>query len=159
AFFLAFVAVAGVGRAHAQAPRGVVQAAIAEARTHLSAHRYAEAFAVCERAAATTPSAQLLRCMALARDGEGNVVEAERYATRALAVSNDPWLATHRADLEAMRAQWWPRLGRLDVRSSIEGAVLLVDGVAIGALPLAEAPVVTAGAHRVEVRAEGYVPY
>lgn len=133
-----------------------VNDALTLARQHFASHQYDAAFEACQQAVRTHPSAQLYRCMALARNGEGQVVDAERYATLALGVEGDPWLTTHRAAVEQMRGQFWLQLGRIEIRTNVAGATVLIDGADVGRAPLAEAIVVTAGRHRVVVQAEGY---
>lgn len=83
---------------------------------------------------------------------------AWEHLREALAADDDPWIRARRpvllTELRAIR----DRLARFDLRATVSGARLRVDGVDVGTLPLAEPLVVEPGDVVVEVIADGHRP-
>lgn len=120
--------------------------------------RDAEALAQFRRAWEASQGAEARAQMALAEHALGQWVEAERDLVAALGSAADPWIARHRAHLDAALAVIRQHLGSLEVRSATPGARASVNGGELVALPLAAPLRVVIGTVRVEVRAEGCEP-
>ncbi len=84
-------------------------------------------------------------------------VEAERHLTQALATPNDPWIAKNRVVLTDTRKRVRDLIGEIAVTGSPVGAEALLNGRAVGNLPLASPLRVGQGPVTVEVRASGYL--
>lgn len=81
---------------------------------------------------------------------------AWEHLREALAAETDPWIRARRAVLLSELRAIRDRLARFDLRATVPGARLIIDGSDVGALPLAEPWVVEPGDVVVEVTAEGY---
>jgi len=100
--------------------------------------------------------ARALAQLALAEQAIGRWAAANTHLSEALA-RDDAWIASHREVLESAQQTITSHLGTLIVVSNVQGAVLSLDGVAAGELPL-EAPVAAeSGTVVLELRADGYV--
>jgi hypothetical protein len=95
--------------------------------------------------------------MALAEQALGRWVDAERHLQEALAQQGDPWIEERRPLLQQAVTDIGTHLGSLEVRASVDGAEVIVDGNVVGTTPLA-AVRLPIGTISLEVRAEGYVP-
>lgn len=128
-------------------------AAVAEARQRFDrgvelfdAGEYEAALAEFYRAYEIAPNHVVLLNIALAY---------ERY----LAEGGDRIAAQRRAEVETTLAALRQRVGRINVTvSRPESAVVYIDDVEVGQVPLEHPVSVGAGPHVVEVRAEGYLP-
>lgn len=113
------------------------------------------ALEVFEGAWARWRSPRALAQVAMAEHALGRWVAADAHLREALA-SDDPWVRRNRAALEGVSAVVASHVASLEVTGEPAGAEVLVDGVAVGSLPL-EAPVRhLVGEARVEVRAAGH---
>ena len=119
--------------------------------------RDADALGVFRRAWEATRSPEARAQMALAEQALGLWIDAERDLLDALAAADHPWIARHRAPLDASLAEIRGHLGTLEVRSPAPGARVRVNAAEPVALPLAAPLRVVIGTARVEVSAEGYV--
>lgn len=150
---LALTLVLFASRAHAQDAASLVAEGIAlrrEGRDAEAAERFRAAHAI-------DGSARTLAQLALAEQGAGRWVDAERHLVAALAM-DDAWIAEHRAVLEAALATIRSHVGRLSVEANVQGAELFLDGERVGTLPIAEPLATEVGTHVVELRAPGHVP-
>jgi hypothetical protein len=119
-----------------------------EGRDGEAAERFRQAYAI-------DRSGRSLAQLALAEQAGGEWVNAERDLVQALEI-DDPWIAEHRAVLEAALATIRSHLGRLHVVTNAPSGTVLVDGREAGSLPM-DAPISTVeGTLTVEVRAPGY---
>lgn len=121
------------------------------------ARRDEEALAKFERAHAIAPTPRTRAQIALAEQALGRWAAAEVDLAGALA-SKDPWIAKHRATLEAALGTIRAHLGDLVVSGGIEGAEVTVDGARVGALPLAGPLRLEVGTHTLEVARHGFYP-
>src|SRR5262249_18802318 len=94
----------------------------------------------------------------LAEQALGRWVIAETHVARALEATADPWIAKHRTALDGALAIIRQHLGSLEVVADVSGAEILVDGRAVGTLPLRAPLRLVAGSATLEVRAAGYQP-
>lgn len=118
----------------------------------------ADALARFEAAWALSPEPRVAAQLGLTHQALGHWIDAERFLQRALDAPGDPWVQHNRAPLESALSVVRQRLGEVVLVGSPAGADVLVDGRAVGRLPLAAPLRVLAGVIRLEVRAEGYVP-
>ena len=96
--------------------------------------------------------------MALAEYALGRWLEAEAHLREALAVTDDPWIDAHRAELTGQMGEIVQHIGALEVTSDAPGTELWLAGRRIGALPLAAPLRLPEGAVTLEARAPGYHP-
>jgi hypothetical protein len=122
------------------------------------AGRDQEALEQFRRANEIAPSPHALAQIALAEQALGRWPEAEADLTRALSVSQDPWVVKNRTTLEKSLADMGEHLGSLDVLGEPAGAEVVVQGRVAGKLPLAQPVRVTAGSVVFEVRGPDYLP-
>jgi hypothetical protein len=153
--FSAFVAFSiCAAHAGAQDAAALVEEGLAlrrEGRDAEAAERFRAAYAI-DRAPRS------LAQLALAEQGAGEWVAAERDLLAAMERADDPWIASHAGVLESALATIRSHLGRLSVVSNVEGAELFVDGRSAGTLPLAAPISAAVGTVVVEVRAVNHVP-
>lgn len=121
-----------------------------EGRDSEAAERFRAAYAI-------EGSGRALAQLALAEQGAGEWVAAERDLIAAMALS-DPWIAEHRGVLESAVAAIRSHLGRLQVVANVARAAVWIDGREAATLPMAAPISAVAGTVVVEVRADGYVP-
>jgi tetratricopeptide (TPR) repeat protein len=120
--------------------------------------RDAEALALFEQAYAESPTPRTLAQIALAEQALGRLVEAEAHLAEALA-AEDAFIRRNRALLQQAVDEIRRGVGDLSVVGDVEGAEVVIDGQALGVLPL-DAPLrVVAGSVRLLVRAAGYEPF
>ncbi|MGM0577355.1 MAG: PEGA domain-containing protein [Myxococcota bacterium] len=111
----------------------------------------------------SVPSAAELRLNGAPRGKTPTVVEvtAGEYTLEVAAEGYAPWEKTvsvppgERVTVEAKLASPTGSTGSLEIVADVEGAEIRVDGEVVGAAPVT-AEDLSAGAHRVEARAEGY---
>jgi hypothetical protein len=103
-----------------------------------------------------TPRARVQ--IALALQALGDWLGAERGLEEGLQRADDPWIAQYRDALEGALATVRAHLGRLFVEVNAAQGELLLNGVRVHTLPLAESIRVLAGDLEVEARAPGYEP-
>jgi PEGA domain len=89
----------------------------------------------------------------------GMWVDAEAHLAAAAAATTDPWVGEHASLLAESLAFVRRHLGALVVESTVAGAEVSVDGVAVGRTPLPTPLTVATGPRRVEARAGGYRPF
>ncbi len=114
-----------------------------------------DALAAFRRAYELSPTARALAQIALAEQALGRWLDAREHLVAALEAGDDAWIAARRDALGEALASIEGHLGRLAIEGGAAGAEVRVDGVARGALPLAQPLWVSAGRVRVEVHAQG----
>jgi hypothetical protein len=87
----------------------------------------------------------------------GYFVDAEKYLGEALASPDHPWVAKNLATLKAQLATAKSQIGELYVIGEPNGAEVLVNGKAVGKLPLSTPIRLDKGRAEVQVRAPGYL--
>ena len=117
-----------------------------------------EALALFTQAWERQPTARARAQMGAAEQALGQFVEAEAHLAEALAGHADAWIDERRATLEAAHSAVEARLAQLEVRVEQPGARLRVDGLEVGALPLARALRRMPGTVTIEVSADGFAP-
>lgn len=143
---------------------------------HFQAGRYVESIHAFRVAASLIPSAdlwfniasayeQLARIRGEPSDYEQAILHYRRYLTervdppdRAAVESN---IAALSERLEAVRAARTvlPSEGTVRLRSDFEGALVRVDGEAVGQTPIDREIELTPGSHRIEASRDGYLPF
>jgi hypothetical protein len=118
-----------------------------------------EAAAELRRAYAISGSPRALAQLALAEEALGAWLDAERDLTTALDSPSDRWIALHESRLRESLALAKSHIGSLRMRSDVGGAAVWCNGEPIGILPLRAPLRLLAGPARLEVRAEGYLPW
>lgn len=86
----------------------------------------------------------------------GYCVDAERLLNEALAVPDHPWIARNVTALEQTRENARRNIGEVSVTGTPAGAQVLVNGQAVGTLPLPAPLRLDRGPAELEVRATGY---
>lgn len=142
----------GVVEAHAADPEALVLEGIALRKDH----RDLEALRVFRLAYAESPRPRIRAQIGLAEQALGKWIEAEVDVSAALAEASDPWIEKNAPTLRAALTSIREHLGWLEVTGTA-GAMVFVNGVARGALPLAQPVRVVAGTVAVEGRKEGFV--
>src|SRR5262245_47316503 len=87
----------------------------------------------------------------------GYFVDAEKYLSEAVAAPDHPWVAKNLATLKAQLATAKSQIGELYIVGDPNGAEVLVNGKAVGRLPLSTPIRLDKGRAEVQVRAPGYV--
>ncbi len=87
---------------------------------------------------AQCPRPQVIAQLALAEHALHRWRDAWVHLQDALAGTGDPWINSRRAALETVLGEIRPHLAGLMVRGDFPGAQVMVDGVAIGTLPMRE---------------------
>lgn len=103
------------------------------------------------------PSPRTLAQLALAEHGLGRLREAYIHLRDALASEGDPWITTRQGPLQSVLTEIALRVPRVAPACPVPGAVLRVDGVEVGTLPLPTPWVLARGAAVLEVAAPGYL--
>ena len=85
----------------------------------------------------------------------GYWVEADRHLTEALTVADHPWVSKNKDTLDEARAKVRAMIGQLTITGPA-GAEVLVNGLAVGRLPLAGPIPLGKGVIEVELRSPGY---
>lgn len=117
-----------------------------------------EALALFRRAYVISPDPRTRVQIGLAEQALGLWVPAESDLEAGLASKSDPWIAKNAHTLEGALAIVRNHLGSIEVRATVDGSELFIDGNAAGRLPLPSAARLTVGTHRLEVRAPGFAP-
>ena len=104
------------------------------------------------------PSPKVLANIGTALRGVGRDVEAAAAYERCLHESAGMLTADLRAAVEKALADVRGTLGRTDVTVNEAGAMVVVDGVSVGASPLSAPVWMKPGAHRIEARKGGFHP-
>jgi hypothetical protein len=105
---------------------------------------------------AKTP--RILAHMGVTEQALGRWAAADRHIREALETGkHDPWIQKNRAALQEALKFVEDHVGRLDVIGEPAGAEVLVEGEAVGVLPLPSPVRVAAGTVVVEVRAQGFI--
>jgi tetratricopeptide (TPR) repeat protein len=103
-------------------------------------------------------SGRALAQIALAEQAIGHWVESESHLKEALNLRDEAWIAKNRPLLETSLKEISSHLGALELTANVAGAVIKVNGVFRGRLPLPEPMRVPSGTVTVELEAEGYFP-
>lgn len=114
------------------------------------------ALAAFEKAFTLAGSPEALAQMALAEQALGHWVEAHEHMRQALEDTDQPWIAGHRATLEAALREMASRLGTLELSCNVDGALVRVDGRVLGKTPLDGPAYLLAGQSVIQVLAPGY---
>ncbi|MCS6798582.1 MAG: PEGA domain-containing protein [Myxococcota bacterium] len=135
---------------------------------HFRERRFRDAIRAFELAGSLVPSADLWFNIARAHEELGELEPAVQQYRRYLRDRVDPpdrqrveaHIAALEERIEAERAarRDRPTTGTLLVRATVDGAAIAIDGRPAGQTPLDVPMTLPAGTHRLEVRAEGYVP-
>jgi tetratricopeptide (TPR) repeat protein len=144
------------------APRASAQdadALIDEGIALREAGRDTEALVRFEAAHALSPGARSLAQIALAEQALGRFVDAEEDLREALASGTDRFIRRNRALLEQALAEIAGHIGEVTLDGGVEGARVVVDGTDRGRLPLPSPLRLDAGTARVEVEADGFMPF
>ncbi len=96
--------------------------------------------------------------LGLCEQALGRWLDAETHITEALKADDDPWVRKNRATLDKALVVTKSRIGRLEITGEPTGADVLVNGIEIGKLPLAEPIRVVAGEVQVELQKSGHQP-
>lgn len=119
-----------------------------------------DALALLEQAAVVQPSSTRVRVhLAAVHQALGDWVAAEAELLVALRRPEDPYVKAHRAALDEAWQAIQQHLGTLSVLGEPPGARVLLDGEALGSLPLHVPARVLAGEHVLEISAPGYRPW
>lgn len=137
-----------VERAQAEFERGVAL---------FEHHDLAGALAAFEQAYALQPHPELLYNIGVVQLELGDSAAATRSLARYLVEGGDDVSARRRREVESHLEVLAGRVGRLLVRCDVDGAVVQVDGEAVGTTPFDEPVVLNPGTRRVAVSAPGYV--
>jgi hypothetical protein len=86
----------------------------------------------------------------------GRWVDAETHLGESLRKANDPWVKKNRGVIEEALVLIKSHIGRLEISGEPAGAEVVVNGNAVGQLPLAMPVRVTGGEIEIELRAPGY---
>jgi len=114
------------------------------------------ALAEFERAFAPHGSVRALAQMALAEQALGLWREANEHLQWALLSTDEPWIAEHRATLEAAQREIRSQLGSLEISCDVAGAEVRLNGVLLGLTPLARAVPLVVGANVVSLSKPGF---
>jgi hypothetical protein len=138
--------------AQTSAPEELVRRGAAERE----AGRDADALALFEQAYTAGRSPVALAQIAVTEQALGRWIAAEAHMRAALAIEDHPYIQRIRPTLEAAYAIVRRHVGSLDVRVDVPDATLWIDGELIGPARRADPLRLLVGAHRLEVRADGY---
>ena len=116
-----------------------------------------EAFETFSAAWEASHGARARAQMGLAAQALGRWADADRFLREALAAADDPWVSGRRAALDRSLAEIDARLGRLELRCNVDGALVRVDGAPRGTTPLAGPLRLPAGTVTLQVGAPGYL--
>jgi hypothetical protein len=118
-----------------------------------------QALAVFLRAEALEPgSARIQVHLAATHQALGEWEAADRYLTRALAQTNDPYVQRHQSMLAAARRRIDAHIGSLEVSGGPVGTQISLNGRVVGKLPLAETVRIEGGIYTLEARLSGHYP-
>jgi len=118
--------------------------------------RYAEALATYREAYALYPSHKLHYNCALTYEAMGLHVQAARSIERFLARAGGSTPAKILKRATSLRRRLWRRLGAVEVRCSLPGAEVALDGRRQGVTPLSQRIFARPGPRRLSVTLEGY---
>lgn len=93
-----------------------------------------------------------------AQQALGRWVSAERSLQEAASTQDDPWIRRHRTQIQSALQEIARHLGSLTVTTNAPAAQLLVDGFAVGTLPMSTPLRLPTGPTTLTVRADGFVP-
>ncbi len=96
--------------------------------------------------------------LGMAEYAVGRWADADLHLTEALKSRDDPWVKKNETQiLESLRITK-THVSRIEITGDPPGAEVLVNGRAVGRLPLSQPVAVSAGSVDIEVRAPGYEP-
>lgn len=133
-------------------------AAIQRGIDHLRHDQYEDALREFLAAYRISPTPRAVAQIGLANQALGRLADAERRLMEALTSTEDRWIRTRRADLEASLSDIRSHLGSLDVQGYPAGAEIRIAGETVGALPLRRPLRWPIGTVTVEISASGYAP-
>ncbi len=118
-----------------------------------------EALKSFQRAEVLEPgSARVQVHLAATHQALGEWEAADRYLTRALAQSADPYIEKHQSTLAAARRRIDTHIGSLQVSGGPPSTEIRLNGRLIGTLPIAETVRVEGGIYTLEARLAGHYP-
>ena len=117
-----------------------------------------EALELFRRAIALAPNARGRAQIGMAEQALGQWAASESDLLAALQDEADAWICANRTVLQRALQTVQRRLCRLEIVGGIHGAEVVVDGKAMGRLPLARPLRLVAGRVILEVRLDGYYP-
>ena len=137
--------------------------AVEAARTHFdrglelfNEGRHDAALAEFSRAYEIAPAPPVLFNIARVHAALGHAVEATDTYERYLREAGDSLAAGRRREVQSDLDRQRARIARLTVRTSVEGAVISVDGVDVATAPLPEPLRLSAGEHTIGARGAGH---
>ena len=104
------------------------------------------------------PSPRVRAQLAMAEQGLLRWSDAYVHLQEALASLQDSWVSAHRDTLEGALREIQRHLPSLAPQTNVPGAVLIVDGVRVGALPLEAPHPLPSGHATIELTAPGHQP-
>lgn len=110
-----------------------------------------------ERAYVLGHDARILAQIAFAEQALGRWVASVRHLREALADASHPWIAKNRQVLESELKKMMGRIGHLEVRVNVEGAVVFVEGQRVGTTPLADPIIAAPGVVHVVAEKAGFL--
>lgn len=143
------------GRAEAQDARAQAAEHFDRGIAFFNEERFDAALAELARAYELFPAYQTLYNLARVHAELGHAVEAARAYERYLAEAGDEIHRRRRREAEQALEEQRSRIGRLLVRTDVDGARVAIDGVDVATTPLSAPIPLSAGSHTVEVRAPG----
>lgn len=117
----------------------------------------ADALPKFEQAYALHPSVRGAAQLGLCMQALGRWSDALPLLTKAVATDDDPWVEMHRDVLRSSLETIKQNVGRLEISGEPEGAVVLVNGIEVGAFPLTNPVITNAGSVDIVVKAPGHV--
>ena len=154
--FTVIFALLGAPAARAQTAASEADAAISKGVELRRQGKNEEALEQFQKAFRLAPTPRAKAQIGLAEQAIGRWADAERDLGEALAEAGDPWITRQRLVLSEAMNVIRQHVGGLTIKGEPAGAVVELDGEAVGVIPLAERHV-TAGEVVVTVRAPGYV--
>jgi hypothetical protein len=103
-------------------------------------------------------SARTAAQLGLVESSLGYWLAAERHLNEALSFPRHPWLLRNKAEIDKALRDVQSYIGEVAVTGAPAGAEVLLNGRAVGRLPLPEPLRLAEGPAVVEVRAPGYLP-
>lgn len=120
-------------------------------------NRDQEALPLFKKAWESDPNGRASGQLGLCEQALGLWVDAETHLKAALARSSEPWIRKNGAMLREALAHVQGRLASLDLWGTPAGARVLVDGQAVGTLPLSSPIRLVDGSRVVTVEAKGFI--
>lgn len=149
----------GTGSAAGNAPSGSADDLVAQGIALRRSGQDAQALAVFQRAEALEPdSARIQVHLAATHQALGEWEAADRYLTRALKQTNDPYVQRHQSMLASARRRIDAHIGSLEVSGGPPGTQVWLNGRLVGKLPLSETVRIEGGIYTLEARLPRHYP-